>query len=173
MKRATVELRDGGIDDVRKVIAGLSDADRKRILALGRTEYRDVPGRLAGRTVAYDGGEPVGFTDIYGIDNQGRVRTSPSMVVAVLAKARGKRLAGTMANDAMLKVIARARELAAERGKRADRLRRFVWRLHVGNEASARAAANAGFTEQSFGRPHSYRQFVMPRSTAEQKGVQR
>ena len=166
-KRSAVELRDGGIDDVRKVIAGLSDVDRRYILARGRTEYRDVPGRLAGRTVAYEGGEPVGFSDIYGVDNKGRVRPSPSMVVAVLDKARGHRLAGTLARDAMKKVLARAEALRAARGKREDRLRRFVWRLHAGNESSARAAAHAGFTEQQFARPHKYRQFVMSRQAAE------
>lgn len=162
-KRAEITLGEGGIDDVRKVISTLGDEEKKFILARGRTEYRDVPGRLAGRTVAYDKDEPVGFSDIYGVDNNGRVLSSPSIVVAVSDKARGQRLAGKMTNDAIAKVMKRVAEARSEKGERADRIKRFVWRLHLGNEASARAAEHAGFSEQKFSKPHRFRQFVLSR----------
>lgn len=162
-KKAGVRLGDGSIADVRRVISGLGEADARRILASDRTEYRDVPGRLAGRTVAYVKGEPVGFSDIYGVDNRGYVRPSPAIVVAVSEKARGRGLAGTMVRDAVGKVLARVRADRAAGGSHADRLRRFVWRLHLGNESSAHAAVRAGFSERYFRRPHQFRQFELAR----------
>lgn len=57
----------------------------------------------------------------------------------------------------------RVAEARLEKGKGADRIKRFVWRLHLGNEASARAALHAGFSEQKFSKPHRFRQFVLSR----------
>lgn len=161
MKNGAFELTDGSFDDVRSVFDGLSDAEKELVLSRGRTSYRDRPGRLAGRTVAYDRRGPVGFADIYGFHRDGRVRASPSIIVAVDGRARGRGLARDMVNDAMRKVLRRVDEIRRERGHGAGNVRRFVWRLHNGNEASASAARRAGFQEQLFRRPHTWRQFVM------------
>ena len=162
-KKAEISLGDGNIDDVRKVISELTEIDREKIIGRGRTEYKDLPKRLAGRTVAYENGVPVGFSDIWGMYDDGRVRPSPTITVAVSDRARGNGLAARMTRDAMRKVIDRVKKIRQENGANSDYLRRFVWRLHNGNNASARAAESAGFKEQKFDKPHSFRQFVLMR----------
>jgi len=159
-----VELRDGSYEDVMRVVNGLSEKDKARIVRPGGT-FRDVPGRLAGRTVAYEGDTPVGFVDVYGVDNNGVVTPSPTMVIAIDEKARGMGLSKVMSDDVIKKVLDRVNKTRNDLGK--DRFKRLVWRLHKDNDASASAASNAGFHEQKFKAPHRFRQFELKRDEIE------
>ena len=159
-----VELRDGSYEDVMRVVNGLSEKDKARIVRPGGT-FRDVPGRLAGRTVAYEGDTPVGFVDVYGVDNNGVVTPSPAMVIAIDEKARGRGLSKVMSDDVIKKVLDRVNKTRNDLGK--DRFKRLVWRLHKDNDASASAASNAGFHEQEFKAPHRFRQFELKRDEIE------
>lgn len=163
-----VELRDGRYRDVKRVYDSLTD-DEKDFVTPGRRVYKDLPSRLAGRAVAYEGRDPVGFCDAWGMYGDGRVRPSPMLCLAVSDRARGNGLAGRMSDEVLRKVLRRVAEMREREGKGADRVRRFVWRLRKDNDASARAAARAGFTEQFFPKPHGYRQFVMSREEAEKR----
>lgn len=163
-----IELRDGTYDDVRAVYGSLSDAE-KNFVTPRRKVYKPVT--PLSRTVAYGGGKPLGFADLYG--QKGKA----SLCIAVASAARGKGLAGRMAKESIRKILnamAEEKRKAIEAGgkdlekwRRQSRIRRFVWGLDAKNEASARAAANAGFHEQEFKKPHKYRRFVMTRGEAE------
>ena len=166
-KKAGIDLRDGKYDDVKRVYDGLTD-EEKNFVTPGRRIYKDVPRYLAGRTVAYDGKYPIGFSDIYGYNNDGSLRSSPNICLAVSEDGRGKRLAGAMTKDVMRKVLERAKELRAEKGIRADKIKRFVWMVLKENDASARAAINSGFKEVPY-RDGAQRKFIMSRRDAEKK----
>ena len=165
---AAAEFRDGTYDDVKAVYDALTD-EEKDFVTPHRKVYKDVP-PLA-RTVAYSGGAPVGFADLYG--KKGRA----SLCLAVAKAVRGRGLAGEMARTSIRKLLnamAEEKRKAMEAGgkeledwRRQSRIRRFVWGLDARNDRSAHAAARAGFTEQEFRRPHKYRRFVMTRGEAE------
>lgn len=163
-----VSMSDGGIDDVRTVYDALTD-EEKGFVTPHRTVYKDVP--PLSRTVAYSGGVPVGFADLYG--KKGRA----SLCLAVAKAARGNGLAGEMARTSIRKLLnamAEEKRRAREAGgseldawRSQPRIRRFVWGLDARNDRSARSAERAGFTEQEFKRPHKFRRFVMTRGEAE------
>lgn len=170
-KKAGIDLKDGKYDDVKRVYDGLTD-EEKNFVTPGRRIYKDVPRYLAGRTVAYDGKYPIGFSDVYGYNNDGSMRSSPNICLAVSEDGRGKRLAGSMTKDVMRKVLERAKELRAEKGIRADKIKRFVWMVLKENEASARAAINSGFKEVPY-RDGKQRKFIMSRRDAEKSASER
>lgn len=164
-KSAEIKLRDGKYSDVKKVYDALTD-EEKNFVTPGRRVYKDVPKFLAGRTVAYEGREPMGFSDIYGLNSDGSLRSSPNICLAVSESARGQRLASTMTKDVMRKVLERAQELRKEKGRRADKIKRFVWMALKDNAASAKAALKTGFKEQPSSQADS-RKFTMSRREAE------
>lgn len=164
-KSAEIKLRDGKYSDVKKVYDALTD-EEKNFVTPGRRVYKDVPKFLAGRTVAYEGREPMGFSDIYGLNSDGSLRSSPNICLAVSESARGQRLASTMTKDVMRKVLERAQELRREKGRRADKIKRFVWMALKDNAASAKAALKTGFKEQPSSQADS-RKFTMSRREAE------
>ena len=71
-----------------------------------------------------------------------------------------------MTKDVMRKVLERAQELRREKGRRADKIKRFVWMALKDNAASAKAALKAGFKEQPSSQADS-RKFTMSRREAE------
>jgi RimJ/RimL family protein N-acetyltransferase len=71
-----------------------------------------------------------------------------------------------MTKDVMRKVLERAQELRREKGRWADKIKRFVWMALKDNPASAKAALKTGFKEQPSSQADS-RKFTMSRREAE------
>jgi RimJ/RimL family protein N-acetyltransferase len=141
LKSSKIILRDGKYKDVNSVYSGLPDGDKEYVTP-GRRTYGDFPRTLAGRTVAYDSGMPVGFADIVGVfDSALHVNT------AVSPSHRGKGLSSAMVQDALRKVVSQIHE---NRGKSPSGLdiKRIYWVLDKNNTASARAAEKAGFKKK-------------------------
>jgi len=151
--KAGIELREGPYKDVKKVYDALTP-EEKNFVTPGRTFYKDVP--YTARRVAYDGGVPIGFADLYGLYEDGSPRSSQNLTLAVSDAARGRRVARSMVDEAIEAAVARARR----KKDRRTEVKRIIWSLLRENEASARAAANSGFTERVYDKPHGYRRFV-------------
>jgi RimJ/RimL family protein N-acetyltransferase len=136
-----VTLRNGEYKDVNSVYQGLKDDDKEYVTP-GRRVYGDFPRTLAGRTVAYDNGIPVGFADIVGVHN-GALHVN----TAVSPSHRGHGLSSAMVKDALRKVVSQIHE---KRGKTPSGLdiNRIYWVLDKNNKASAKAAEKAGFKKE-------------------------
>lgn len=151
--KPAVELREGTYDDVKKVYDALTPAE-KDMVTPGRTLYKDVP--YTARRVAYSAGVPVGFADLYGLREDGTPTPSQNLTLAVSSAMRGRRIARRLVNE----TIEAAMRRTAQRKDRDARIRRVIWALVKGNDASARAAEHSGFTERKYDKPHGYRRFV-------------
>ena len=151
--KPVIELREGTYDDVKKVYDALTPAE-KDMVTPGRTLYKDVP--YTARRVAYLAGVPVGFADLYGLREDGTPKPSQNLTLAVSSAMRGRRIARGLVNE----TIEAAMRRAAQRKDRDARIRRVIWALVNGNDASARAAEHSGFTERKYDKPHGYRRFV-------------
>ncbi len=140
------EFSDGSYEDARAVYESLSDVD-KEFVAPGRREYRDASGRLAARTVAYDGGTPVGVADLYGpyvIDGRG-AKPYYNVWTAVSPGHRGRGLSPGLVRESVRKLVDRLR---SEGRLAPDALPRVEWHFVEGNERSGHAARSAGFVRR-------------------------
>lgn len=143
LKASEIELRDGKYRDANSVYSVLPEGDKEYVTP-GRRTYVDSPSNIAWRTVAYDGGMPVGFADLCGVSNDGALH----VITAVSPSHRGQGLSSAMVQDALRKVVAQIRK---NRGKSPSGLnvKRIFWVLNKNNTASARAAEKAGFKKKN------------------------
>lgn len=142
LKASEILLRDGEYKDVNSVYSGLSEGDKEYVTP-GRRTYGDFPRTLAGRTVAYDSGIPVGFADLVGVSNDGALH----VLTAVSPSHRGKGLSSAMVQDALRKVIAQIRKNRGKSPSGSD-IKRVYWVLDKNNTASAKAAGKSGFKKK-------------------------
>lgn len=140
-KNSTITFRDGEYKDVNSVYQGLPDEDKEYVTP-GRKVYGDFPRTLAGRTVAYDSGMPVGFADLVGVF-YGALHVNTT----VSPSHRGKGLSSAMVQDALRKVIAQIRKNRGKSPLGSD-IKRIDWVLDKKNKASAKAAEKAGFKKK-------------------------